>query len=142
MGKDILELIKENVEKEPYVKLFGMKVLELSEGYSKVQMKAKKDHLNLHHNIHGGAIFSLIDVAFGSAANSYGNISVAINLNINYTRPSNPGDILTAEATEISRGRTIGTYNILVKNGQGKTVASSQAIAFIKKEKLPFISAS
>ncbi len=29
MGKDILELIKENVDKEPYVKLFGMKVLEL-----------------------------------------------------------------------------------------------------------------
>ena len=139
MGKDILELIKGNVEKEPYVKLFGMKVLELREGYSKVQMKAKKDHLNLHRTIHGGAIFSLIDVAFGSAANSYGNIAVALNININYTRPANPGDILTAEATEVSSGRTIGTYNILVKNGKGGIVASSQAIAFIKKEKLPFI---
>jgi len=142
MGKDILELIKENVEKEPYVKLFGMKVLELRQGYSKVQMKAKKDHLNLHRTIHGGAIFSLVDVAFGSAANSYGNIAVALNIDINYTRPANPGDILTAEATEVSRGRTIGTYNVLVKNGQGKTVASSQAIAFIKKEKLPFLNAS
>lgn len=142
MGKDILELIKENVEKEPYVKLFGMKVLELRQGYSKVQMKAKKDHLNLHCTIHGGAIFSLVDVAFGSAANSYGNIAVALNMDINYTRPANPGDILTAEATEVSRGRTIGTYTILVKNGQGKTVASSQAIAFIMKEKLPFINAS
>ena len=142
MGKDILELIRKNVEKEPYVKLFGMKVLELSEGYSKVRMKAKKDHLNLHRTTHGGAIFSLIDVAFGSAANSYGNIAVAINLNINYSRPSNPGDILTAEATEVSRGRTVGTYNIQVKNEKGKVVASSQAIAFIKKEKLPFLNAS
>jgi acyl-CoA thioesterase len=142
MGKDILELIKENVEKEPYVKLFGMKVLELRQGYSKVQMKAKKDQLNLHRTIHGGAIFSLVDVAFGSAANSYGNIAVALNIDINYTRPANPGDILTAEATEVSRGRTIGTYNVLVKNGQGKTVASSQAIAFIMKEKLPFLDAS
>jgi len=41
MVKDILETIKENVENEPYVKLFGMKVLELRQGYSKVQMKAK-----------------------------------------------------------------------------------------------------
>ena len=142
MGKDILESIKENVEKEPYVKLFGIKVLELRQGYSKVQMKAKKDHLNLHRNTHGGAIFSLVDVAFGSAANSYGNIAVALNIDINYTRPSNPGEILTAEATEVIRGRTIGTYNILVKNGQDKTIASSQAIAFIKKEKLPFLDAS
>ena len=139
MVKDILETIKENVENEPYVKLFGMKVLELRQGYSKVQMKAKKEHLNLHRTTHGGAIFSLVDVAFGSAANSYGNIAVALNIDINYARPSNPGDILTAEATEVSRGRTVGTYNILVKNGQGKLVASSQAIAFIKKEKLPFM---
>ncbi|MCJ7666063.1 MAG: PaaI family thioesterase, partial [Actinobacteria bacterium] len=140
MGKDILGTIKKNIEKEPYVKLFGMKVLELRQGYSKVQMKAKKEHLNLHLTTHGGAIFSLVDVAFGSAANSYGNIAVALNIDINYIRPSNPGDILTAEATEVSRGRTVGTYNILVKNGQGKIVASSQAIAFIKKEKLPFVS--
>jgi len=80
--------------------------------------------------------------AFNSVANSYGNIAVALNIDINYTRTSNPGDILTAEATEVSRGRTIGTYNILVKNEQGKTVASSQAIAFIKSQKLPFINAS
>ncbi len=140
MGKDILEIIKENVEKEPYVKLFDMKVLELKQGYSKVQMKAKKDHLNLHLTTHGGAVFSLVDVAFGSAANSYGNIAVALNIDINYIRPSKPGDILTAEAIEVSRGRTVATYNVLVRNGQDKIVASSQAIAFIKKEKLPFVS--
>ena len=140
MGKDILETIKENVEKEPYVKLFDMKVLKLKQGYSKVQMKAKKDYLNLHLTTHGGAVFSLVDVAFGSAANSYGNIAVALNIDINYIRPSKPGDILTAEATEVSRGRTVATYNVLVKNGQDKIVASSQAIAFIKKEKLPFVS--
>lgn len=139
MGKDILGLIKENVEKEPYVRLFGMKVLELRNGYSKIQMKAKKNHLNLHKTTHGGAIFSLIDVAFGSAANSYGNIAVAINLNVNYARPSNPGDILTAEATEISRGKTVGTYHVRVTNEKGKVVASSQAIAFIKSQKLPFL---
>ncbi len=140
MGKDILEIIKENVEKEPYVKLFDMKVLKLKQGYSKVQMKVKKDHLNLHLTTHGGAVFSLVDVAFGSAANSYGNIAVALNIDINYIRPSKPGDILTAEATEVSRGWTVATYNVLVKNGQDKIVASSQAIAFIKKEKLPFVS--
>jgi acyl-CoA thioesterase len=137
--KDIFGLIKENVEKEPYVKLFGMKVLELREGYSKVQMKVNKEHLNLHNTIHGGAIFSLVDVAFGSASNSYGNVAVALNLDINYTRPSDPGDVLTAEAVEVSRGRTVGTYNIKVKNVKNKIVASCQAIAFIKKERLPFI---
>ena len=139
MGKEILEKIKENVEKEPYVKLFDMKILEIEQGYSKVQMKVKEDHLNLHLATHGGAIFSLVDVAFGSAANSYGNITVALNIDINYIRPSNPGDILTAVATEVSRGKTVGTYNIIVKNGRDKIIASSQALGFIKKERLPFL---
>jgi len=139
MRKDILEIIKKNVEKESYVKLFNMKVLELKLGYSKVQMKAKKDHLNLHLTTHGGAIFSLVDVAFGSAANSYGNTTVALNIDINYIRPSNPGDVLTAVATEVSRGKTIAIYNIIVKNGRDKIIASSQATGFIKKERLPFL---
>jgi len=139
MGKDILEAIKENVEKEPYVKLFGIRILELKPGYCRAQMKIKKDHENLHSTTHGGAIFSLADVAFGSAANSYGNATVALNIDINYIRPSNPGDILTAVATEVSRGKTIGTYNVIVKNSHDKIIASSQAIGFIKKERFSFL---
>jgi len=139
MGEEILEKIKENVEKEPYVKLFGIRILELKSGYCRAQMKVKKDHKNLHFTTHGAAIFSLVDVAFGAAGNSYGNITVALNVAINYIKPSSPGDMLVAVATEVSRGKTIGIYNIIVKNGHDKIIASSQAIGFIKNERLPFL---
>lgn len=139
MKIEILEKVKENVEREPYVKLFGIKILELKPGYCRAQMKVKQDHKNLHSTTHGAAIFSLIDVAFGAAANSYGNITVALNVAINYIRPSNPGDILTAVASEVSRGKTIGIYNIIVKNGCDKIIASGQATGFIKNERLPFL---
>ena len=135
----MLEKIKEHVEKEPYVRLLNIKVLELKPGYSVAQMKVKEDYKNLHSTTHGGAIFSLIDVAFGSAANSYGIITVALNIEVNYIRPSSPGDILTATAKEISRGRNVGTYNITVTNDAGKIIASSQAIGFIMGKKLPFL---
>jgi acyl-CoA thioesterase len=139
MEEKMLEKIKEHVEKEPYVKLFNIKLLELKPGHSVARMKAKENHKNLHSNTHGGAIFSLLDVAFGSAANSYGIITVAINVDVNYIRPSNPGDVLTATATEVSRGKTIGTYNIIIKNQKDKIVASSQAIGYIMGKKLPFL---
>ena len=108
-------------------------------GYTVARMKVKEDHKNLHSTTHGGAIFSLLDVAFGSAANSYGIITVALNVEVNYIRPSSPGDILTATATEVSRGKTIGTYNIIIKNQKDKIVASSQAIGYIMGKKLPFL---
>lgn len=139
MDSKILEKIKEHVEKEPYVRLFDIKVLELKPGYSVTQMKTKDEHKNLHSNTHGGAIFSLLDVAFGSAANSYGVTTVALNIDINYIRPSSPGDVLTATASEVSRGKTVGTYNIVVKNHRDKIVASCQAIGFIVGTKLPFL---
>ncbi len=139
MSEQLLEKIKKNIEKEPYVKLFGIKVIELKQGYSLVEMKALKKYENIFSITHGGAVFSLMDVAFGSAANSYGTIAVALDININYIRPSMTGDILRAEAKEVSRGNTVATYNVTVKNGSNKVVASSQAVAFLKKDRLPFL---
>ena len=116
MNEEILEKIRKHVEKEPYVRLLDIKILELEPGFSVTRMTADKDLNNLHSTTHGGAIFSLVDVAFGSAANSYGIVTVALNVDINYIRPSLPGDVLTATATEVNRGKTVGTYNVVVKN--------------------------
>ncbi len=139
MKQDYIEIIKENIESEPYVILFGIKVLELKKGYSLVQMKTKKSYDNIFSITHGGAIFSLVDVAFGSAANSYGTVAVALNISINYMKSVLAGDTLTAEATEVSRGRKVATYNILVRNSSNEIIASSQNIAYLKDEKLPFL---
>ncbi len=67
-----IDIIKQNIEQEPFARLFNIKVMELAEGHSKVTMKIKKEYDNIFNITHGGAIFSLLDVAFGSAANSYG----------------------------------------------------------------------
>jgi acyl-CoA thioesterase len=139
MKQDYIEIIKENIQSEPYVILFGIKVLELKKGYSLVQMKTKKSYDNIFSITHGGAIFSLVDVAFGSAANSYGTVAVALNISINYMKSVLAGDTLTAEATEVSRGRKVATYNILVRNSSNEIIASSQNVAYLKDEKLPFL---
>jgi len=139
MGKDLLEIVRKNVEEEPYAKLFGMKVVELKKGCSVVEMKVSSKCDNFFSITHGGAIFSLVDVAFGSASNSYGNAAVALSMSINYIKPSLAGDLLRAEAVEISRSRRIATYNIIVKNDSGDVIASCQAVAYIKKDKLPFL---
>jgi len=139
MSEKFLKKIKKSIEEEPYAKLFGIKVIELRQGYSLVEMKALKKYENIFSITHGGAVFSLMDVAFGSAANSYGTVAVALDVNINYIRPSMTGDILRAEAKEVSRGNKIATYNVIVRNSSNKVVASSQAVAFLKKDRLPFL---
>ena len=108
MDNHILE-IKNRIESEPYARIFKIKVEVLREGYSKVSMVATKDFDNMFSITQGGAIFSLVDFAFAAAVNAYKNIAVAVNVNINYIKSAVAGDILTAEAAEISRGNKTST---------------------------------
>jgi acyl-CoA thioesterase len=109
----------------------GIKLVEAKDGYARVSMKVEKKHTNALGFTHGGAIFSLADYAFAHACNSGDNVAVAVQVNINYLRPSVEGDVLTGEATRVSDGKTMGLYNVTVKNKE-KTVAFFSGLAFKK----------
>ena len=125
--------IKNRIENEPYAQIFKIKIIEIRKGYSRVAMKCTKDFNNFFSIIQGGAIFSLVDFAFAAAVNSYEGMAVAMNMNINYIKSAFAGDILTAEAVELSRGNKTSTFIINVKNDKDELIASCQALAYIKK---------
>ena len=91
-----------------FAELLGIQLLESEDGYSKVSMKVEKNHTNALGFTHGGAIFSLADYAFAHACNFGDNVAVAVQVSINYLKPSVEGDVLTAEATRVSDGKTMG----------------------------------
>ncbi len=66
-------------------------------------------------------------------------ISVAININVSYIKPAKDGDVLTAEADEVTRSNKIANFRIIVKNGEEDIIAVAQAVAYQKKEILPFL---
>jgi acyl-CoA thioesterase len=109
----------------------GIKILDVKDGYAKVTMKIEKLHTNALGFTHGGAIFSLADYAFALACNFGDNIAVAVQVSINFLKPSVEGDTLTAEATRVSDGKTMGLYNVTVCS-QSKQVAVFSGLAFKK----------
>ncbi len=109
----------------------GIQLSEARDGYSKVSMKVEKKHTNALGFTHGGAIFTLADYAFALACNFGDNIAVAVQVSINYLRPSVEGDMLIAEASRVSDGKTMGLYQVIVKNKE-KTIALFQGLAFKK----------
>ncbi len=135
----IFDAIIKRVREEPYAKKMGMELIELDEGYSKVKMTFKEDMENIFGMAHGGAIFSLIDEAFETAANSHGTAAVALSMNVTYIKPASAGDVLYAEAKEVSSSGRIGTYMINVENDGGDLIAICQALVYRKKEDLPFL---
>lgn len=108
----------------------GIKVIEVREGYSKIEMIVRKEMLNGLGIVHGGVAFSLADSAFAFACNNRNNLSVALDTSINFTKPVHVGDHLTAEAKEIHNGRSTGLYHITVYNQHEHAVALFKGTCF------------
>ena len=109
--------------------LLGIKVLEVKDGYAKACMKVTRDHTNFVGVTHGGAIFALADCAFAEAANFGEEQAVAVQVSINYLKPSSEGDTLTAEAVRVSDGKTFCLYSVSVRN-EAKVVALFSGLAY------------
>lgn len=107
----------------------GIKVLEIRDGYAKMSLKIAKNHTNAVGFTHGGVLFALADCAFAEAVNFGDKQAVAVQVSINYLRPTSEGDVLTAEATTVSDGKTLALCSVAVKK-EDKDVASFSGLAY------------
>lgn len=97
----------------------GIRVTAIGQGRATCQMTVLRSMLNGHLIGHGGYIFLLADTAFACACNSYGPVTVAQGVDINFVRPVHEGDVLVAEAVETARTGRSGVYDITVSNHEG-----------------------
>ncbi len=112
------------------ISLFNMEIVDFSAGSATVRMTVKREHANAADVCHGGALFSLADVAFALASNSHGTLALAIDMSISFLRAVPVGETITACCVEKHRGRSTATYLIEVKDSSGKLAALLKATAF------------
>jgi acyl-CoA thioesterase len=132
-----MDEIRRFAENDRFARHVGAELLEVSEGRAKARLRLDERHLNGAGMVHGGVIFSLADLAFEVACNSYGTLALAINVNISFMRAAAPGGTLLAEAEEVSLNPRLGTYDIRITDDHGELVATFQGMAYRKKDKLP-----
>jgi acyl-CoA thioesterase len=124
------QVVDKMMRDDAFSRWLGITVLEVWEGYAKIQMTLRDEMLNGFGVIHGGIAFSLADSAFAFACNNRNNLSVALDTNITFTKTTQPGDVLTAEAKELHNGRSTGLYLITVTNQHGQQVALFKGTCF------------
>ncbi len=131
------QAIVAHMEKDPWGNHLGAVMEEVRDGYARFSLKVKPEFLNFHGMTHGGLIFSLGDLAFAAAGNSYGQVAVALEVKINFVKAGKLGECLIAEAEEVSLNGPIGLFDIIVKDGEtGELIAKSQATLYRKRETL------
>ncbi len=139
MEDKVKQIFCSQVEKEPFAGKFGLKLVEIAKGYSRVEMILTHGMENMLGMAHGGALFALIDEAFETAANSHGTLAVALNMNVTFIAAAKLGSTLTAEAREISLTRKTASYEIKVHDENGGLIAACQALVYRKGTVLPFL---
>ena len=132
MHKDELaaQVVAHMMKNDLFSQWLGITVIEVKEGYSKIQMTLRPEMINGFGIIHGGICFSLADSAFAFACNNRNNLSVALDTSINFTKATQPGDVITAEAKELHNGRSTGLYLITITNQKGEQVAVFKGTCF------------
>ena len=122
---DILQHLKTRHEHGRYHQMHGLQILSLSDGYAEVFMPASADILNPLGNVHGGAIYTLCDVAAGTAAASRGLAGVTVASSMAYLRPGHAGEGQLAKTRELKHGRTTAVYSVDVYQGD-RLIANGQ----------------
>ncbi|HEX8333311.1 MAG TPA: hydroxyphenylacetyl-CoA thioesterase PaaI [Segetibacter sp.] len=125
-----IEVVENMMKHDLFSQWLGIDVLEVKEGYSKIKMTVRKEMINGFGIVHGGIAFSLADSAFAFACNNRNNLSVALDTSINFLKPVNVDDELTAEAKEIHNGRSTGLYQITITNQHDHIVAVFKGTCF------------
>jgi len=111
VAADLLRQRMSEFDNSEFARLLGLTVLEANNGYARVVMPAS-DKKNPNGILHGGAVFTLADHAFGIAANTGSIRRVAVSVSIQFIAPAS-GD-LEAVAERVGESGRYSTYRVLV----------------------------
>ena len=117
-------------DQDAFSKWLGIELIDIQQGYAKVQLTVREEMTNGFKIAHGGITYSLADSAFAFASNSWGEHAVSIETSISHTRPVQVGDLLTAETKMENRSKRLAIYNVKVINQENKTVALFKGTVF------------
>jgi acyl-CoA thioesterase len=118
----------------PFVRSIGIEYACGGFGRAAVSLNVRREHLNFNGTCHGGVIFALADTAFGLASNSHGAVAAGIDAHITYQVAVQAGDVLTANAIEITRSRRLGVYRVDVTRADGTPVSSFTGTVYVTSQ--------
>lgn len=111
----------------------GIEVVTICSGYAKLRMKVTEKHLNAGGVCHGGAIFTLADLAFAAAVDSHLKLTLSLNAMITYLKVAKPGYVY-AEAVEVSNHEKIPYVEVSVRDEAGELIARLISSGYRKRE--------
>ena len=116
-------------EGDRYAMENGIRLEEYTADGSVCSMRLTERHRNAEGGVMGGAILTLIDFAFASAACNVHRPTVAQQISMNFLNAPK-GFALTARASCRKDGRTSCVYQVDIKDDLGRDIAQAVVTGF------------
>ena len=115
---------------DPLAAHLGIELVEVRPGYARATMTVGPHLLNSVGTAHGGATMALLDVVHAAVSNSHGTVAIAQDVHTEFLAAGRPGDLLTAEGTEVHRTNRTAVYRIEARAQDDRLVATALARVF------------
>lgn len=128
------EIVSKMLEGDEFSKVLGMELISVDKGQCSLGLTVTDEMVNGFGIAHGGITYSLSDSCLAFASNAHGKKAVSIETSISHTKSLNVGDYLIASCKELNKGRTIGVYQVEVRNQKESVAALFKGTVFFKDE--------
>jgi acyl-CoA thioesterase len=133
------ELVKDRINRFPFVKLMGMRLLSCTGGKSVMQCRVRQLLRNSGGTLHGGVVGALVDMSVATALRSVLPLSsrmTTVEYKVNFLKPVAEGTI-TAHGSVIRLGKTIAVGSTEIRNDAGEPVAFGSATFYVLNARAP-----
>ena len=115
----------------------GCRLTEVDDEHAVAEMLVTEKHLNGGQVCQGGALFTLADLAIAALMNCRGQLTFGINNSIMFVSSAKEGDLLRAEAVNVSNHPKIPSVEVRVTNQEGRLICHVTGMGYRKSMPLP-----
>ena len=114
----------------------GCQITEVDEQHAVAVMTVTNAHLNGGNVCQGGALFTLADLAIAALMNCRGQLTFGIHNSIMFVASAHEGDVLRAEAVNVSDHHKIPSVEVRVTNQDGVLICHVTGMGYRKAQYL------
>lgn len=128
-ARSLRERIERLFEVNPFSSTLSIRLIEAEKGRALLSMHVGHAQMNGHGTCHGGALWTLADMAFG-AAGFYDGTILTMGSDLTFIRPAPGGSTVHASAVQVSRKGLTGIFRIELTTRPGDPEAVVAAGTF------------
>jgi acyl-CoA thioesterase len=138
MEKWLRNRIEEIFRNNPLSSMMDIYISALDVGEVTLTMPITSEiHTNYYGFVHGGSLFTLVDSVMGVVGLTTGNLVVTSDINIRFITNSKKGNMLTATARIIHKGRNTIITEAEIRDKRERLLVKAQGSYFIRGQIKP-----